>query len=162
MSFADATATATEIMQALPPPVAVFALSLFTGFVPIVSLEASLLALAIALPGPQALPLAAAAAFGQVLANGLLYGSGLKLSRTSTNTRMEALLVRLERSTTGARLLLLTSAVLGIPPFFLVSVAAGALRIPFLLFLSLGFTGQVLRFAAILVLPSLFAWGRAL
>jgi membrane protein YqaA with SNARE-associated domain len=163
MTFADALGTAMALLQSFPPSLAVFVLSLVSGVFPIVSLEAGLLVLAVALPAAETLPLAASAATGQILANGLLYATGLKLPRGSsgTSTRVEALRARLERSETAGQGLLLLSAVVGIPPFCLISVVAGALRMPVGRFLLMGWAGQLVRFAAVLVLPRLYSWASA-
>ena len=49
------------------------------------------------------------------------------------------------------------SAVTGLPPFYAISVAAGVLRLRFVLFFALGLAGRTLRFAAVFVVPRLFA-----
>ena len=45
------------------------------------------------------------------------------------------------------------SSVTGLPPFYLVSLAAGALRIKFTWFCVIGFAGRAVRFAVIVALP---------
>ena len=47
------------------------------------------------------------------------------------------------------------SALFGLPPFYVMSVAAGALRLGLPAFVALGLTGRMLRFTAIFLAPRL-------
>ena len=47
------------------------------------------------------------------------------------------------------------SAAAGFPPFFMVTVAAGAARMNLAAFVVLGFLGRLVRFAVIVALPHL-------
>jgi membrane protein YqaA with SNARE-associated domain len=62
---------------------------------------------------------------------------------------------RLEQAPGAAAAVIFTSAVSGLPPFYLVSVAAGALRVSLARFLILGASGRFLRFASVVALPRL-------
>lgn len=71
---------------------------------------------------------------------------------------IEAYLVGAAALLPGAPPLVFTSALTGLPPFYVVSVAAGTLGFrpgPFLL---AGFAGRLLRFGAVFALPGLLAW----
>jgi len=62
---------------------------------------------------------------------------------------------RLERARTGAAAVVFASAATGLPPFYVVSVAAGSLRWSLARFLLVGGTGRLLRFAAVVAVPRL-------
>jgi membrane protein YqaA with SNARE-associated domain len=49
------------------------------------------------------------------------------------------------------------SAFAGLPPFYLVSIAAPALGVSFRTFLAVGLAGRLLRFAALVTLPQVLA-----
>ena len=62
---------------------------------------------------------------------------------------------RLGRARTCTGAVVFASAVTGCPPFYLVSVAAGALPFPLARFLVVGALGRLLRFAAVVAVPRL-------
>ena len=47
------------------------------------------------------------------------------------------------------------SATAGIPPYYVMTLAAGAIRMDLTFFLVVGFIGRLLRFAFIVVLPQI-------
>ena len=132
-----------------------FLVSLLGGVVPVVNVEVYLLSVAVLAPHATVLPAALAAALGQMAAKSVLYLAGrgvLTLRFGRRFPQIEALRVRLQARRTGTDSVLLASALLGVPPFYLVSVVAGALRCPFDRFFALGCCGRVARFAVLLVL----------
>lgn len=50
-------------------------------------------------------------------------------------------------------MVLFASAFTGFPPFYLTSIASGAVRLPFSRFLVIGFAGRLLRFGALVMVP---------
>ena len=100
---------------------ATFAFSAAGGIVPLLSVEAYVLVVSTASPQADMLPVALAAALGQMLA--------------STTAR----------------------ALSSVPPFYAVSLAAGALRLRYGGFLAAGGLGTFVRFAALFALPRLLA-----
>jgi len=137
---------------------ATFAVALGGGLLPFVNVELYLVAVALAQPHTAALPLVVAAALGQTVAKMVLYGVGLGALRLPffTGANGEKTRTRLARSAFGPRTVVFASALLGVPPFYAVSVAAGALRLGLLPFTLLGLAGRLLRFAAVLVAPRLW------
>jgi membrane protein YqaA with SNARE-associated domain len=99
-----------------------------------------------------------------MLAKALLYlaGSGALRSRflAGGGERLAGLEQRLAGMRTGASAVLFSSALTGIPPFYLVSVAAGSLRVSVARFLLVGGSGRLLRFAAVVALPGLLGAAR--
>ena len=77
-----------------------------------------------------------------------------------TPSRLEARLARwrLDGRTRRARAPLIgISAFTGLPPFYLVSIAAPALGVSFRTFLAVGLAGRLLRFGALVALPQVIA-----
>jgi len=138
---------------------ATFSFALAGGLVPFLNVEAYLLVVAVAVPRAEVLPLVVAAAAGQVAAKALLYGAGLGALRPSIarRPRLEGAVARLAGAGTGARGIVFASALLGVPPFYAVSVAAGVVRLGLPGFLAIGLLGRLLRFTAILLAPRLIA-----
>ena len=54
-----------------------------------------------------------------------------------------------------ATVILFSSALTGIPPFYAISLAAGFTRFPPGRFIALGMAGRLLRFTAVFLLPRL-------
>ncbi|MDP9444699.1 MAG: VTT domain-containing protein [Actinomycetota bacterium] len=73
-----------------------------------------------------------------------------KLASVKWQTRLARWQHRVQGKRVPVAAFLAASALLGIPPFAVVSVLAGQLRVPFALFVLTGFVGRTLRFAAIL------------
>lgn len=135
-----------------------FLFSLVGGIVPVFNIEVFLLSLATLSPQSEVLPVALAASLGQMAAKSILYLSGRGLVRLPfrvANDRIAAITGRLARAERGATTLVLASALTGIPPFYVVSVAAGVLRLRFARFFAVGCAGRFLRFALIVALPRL-------
>src|SRR5512143_3294299 len=138
--------------------IATLAAAFLSGLVPFVNMEAYLIGAAALLPGAPPLVVVVAAALGQMAAKALLFLGGRGLVSLPSRLRQRA-------SAASARLggrrppaLVFTSALTGLPPFYLVSVAAGLLGFrpgPFLL---AGFAGRLLRFGAVFAIPGLVAW----
>jgi len=134
---------------------ATFGVALVGGLVPLVNVEVYLVGVAVAIPGASVLPLVLAAGLGQMLAKIVLYGVGLGVVRVSTRRgALERVVARLAGGGAGARTVVFASALVGVPPFYAVSVAAGTLRLGLPSFVALGFCGRILRFAAILLTVS--------
>jgi membrane protein YqaA with SNARE-associated domain len=141
-----------------------FGIGLLSGLVPAVNTEAYLLMVAGLAPRAALLPVVACVTAGQMLAKGLLYlaGSGAVTSRFLARRagRLEALRERLGRARAGTSAVVFSSAVTGIPPFYLVSLAAGSLRFSLARFLLVGGSGRLIRFAAIVAVPGLLGAAR--
>jgi len=141
-----------------------FAVGFVSGLVPAVNTEAYLLALVALAPSAAVAPAVLFVTAGQMLAKALLYlaGSGALQSRflKAPEGRLAAVRRRLERMHRGASAVLFSSALTGIPPFYVVSVAASSLRVSLARFLLVGSSGRLLRFAAIVALPGLLGASR--
>ncbi len=129
-----------------------FAVSVASGLVPFVNAEVVVAAAAVAVPASQQWLMVTVCSLGQMIAKAALYALARWLPQ-----RLPARAVRhLDRaSEKAARLqragwpLILVSAFSGLPPFYVVSLAAGTVRVNFAAFLSIGFVGRWVRFAVL-------------
>lgn len=104
--------------------------------------------------------LAVVAAAGQMVGKTIWYMAGRHaldwkwLAKKTAKPKWQAALARWQNRIGDrawmAALILLVSATVGFPPFAILSVIAGQLKLPLPLFLTTGFVGRTLRFAAIL------------
>jgi membrane protein YqaA with SNARE-associated domain len=121
------------------------------GFLPWVNTEAAVVGAALLLPPPLVPLLVVGAALAQVLAKGTLYGlarwvpRGMPRRARAQLERVSAL-ARRRRSLT---LTVLASSTLGVPPFYLVTLACGTVAVPFGAFLATAFVGSVVRYAVL-------------
>lgn len=128
--------------------------SLAGSCVPVLSIEAFLLAVAATLPETDPSLLAGAAALGQVTGKSLVYlaGAGLLRLRRRREAGARDVTARLSRARCGPAALVVVSALTGVPPLYPVSVAAGALRVRLRAFLPAVCGGAFVRFALLLIL----------
>lgn len=109
---------------------------------------------------PRALwaPLVIAGTAGAMAGKVLLYFAGrgvVKLPGGRVQRGMEAMQARMEARPTAGKLLYAVSALVGLPPFYVTTFAAGAVRMNFVFFLVVGFVGRLIRFAIVVALPQL-------
>jgi membrane protein YqaA with SNARE-associated domain len=123
--------------------------------VPFVNAEILLLGLALA--APEAAPLLVVVmAAGQMAGKSALFLGGDRFTPAAIETRLARW--RLDgRGRGAAGPLIGVSAFTGLPPFYLVSIAAPALGVRFRTFLAMGLAGRLLRFAVLVALPQLVA-----
>ena len=134
---------------------ATFAYSVAGGIVPILNIEAYVIAVSAASADAAVFPVALAAAVGQMVAKSVVYlaGSGaLKTTRVRPRG-LEGLTARLARAEGRALVVVLGSALTSVPPLYAVSLAAGALRMRFVRFFVVGCAGGFVRFAVLFALP---------
>ena len=127
-----------------------FVASVASGLVPFVNAEVVVVAAAVAVPSSQQWLVVAVCSLGQMIAKALLYAFARWLPQ-----RLPARAVRhLERASEKAKRieqagwsLILVSAIVGLPPFYVISLASGMVRVNFAAFLAIGFVGRYIRFA---------------
>jgi membrane protein YqaA with SNARE-associated domain len=137
------------------PYLATFAMAFVSGLVPFVNAEAGLFSYSLLDSGPDALLVVLAATLGQMTAKTLIFLSGrgaVRLPWRRGRADFEAVAAKLSA---GRSLILFLSASLGLPPFYVVSLAAGVLKVPLAVFLATGLSGRFLRFAFVFYLPRL-------
>lgn len=98
-----------------------------------------------------------AAALGQMTAKTALYYTGqnlLKLSSNRYREKVEKVRAKIDQWKNKPFLIFAVSSLIGLPPFYLTVLAAGAMRIRLRPFLAIGLAGRLVRFAIIVA----FAW----
>jgi membrane protein YqaA with SNARE-associated domain len=135
--------------------ISTFVAALLGSFLPFGSTELVVLSAAALMPPHFLLPLAVGAALGQMIAKSVLYFAGRGLVRLPGG--------RFARAAQGLQahascrntstLVLLVSATTGFPPFYLLTIAAGSVRVPFARFLTVGLCGRLIRFAFLVGVP---------
>lgn len=133
-----------------------FVVSALGGVVPILNVEVWLVGTATACPDAF-VPVVLAASLGQMAAKALLYRTARAALPALKRRRpgLEEAIRRLAGHGSRASSLVLASALGGVPPFYLVSVAAGISGFRFPRFLALGLVGRTLRFSLVFLLPRL-------
>jgi len=136
-----------------------FGFCVLSALVPVLNAEVYLAALA-ASESPPLWPMATVAAAGQMIGKIVYYYLGKSslnwnwIKRRTDTPRFQAGLdrwrERLDDRPWVAALLVFASAGVGIPPFAIVAVLAGTLRMSLTMFVVVGFVGRLLRFASIL------------
>ena len=132
-----------------------FVYACLSGVIPVLNCEVFLIVLAATAPRDLLVPLIVTTTAGQMVAKSLLYWGGRGVVRLPA--RYQDVLASF-----GCRLgagwkapaLVFASAVVGVPPFYAMSIACGALRWSFLSFLVFGSLGRLLRFSMVLLVPA--------
>lgn len=131
--------------------------AVISGLVPVVNVEVFLLAMAALRKGdPLAVILLTTA--GQMTAKYVLYMSGRGLIRLPPGRiqgKVEQARKALDEHPSGAGSVVLFSAVTGVPPFYGMSLAAGALAMPLWRFMGISTLGRLFRFSVVYFAPHL-------
>lgn len=134
-----------------------FVLCFLSGFVPIVNAEVWLLSASAASSPAAATALIVASTLGQMASKVIVYFAGRGVLKLPLNQRYEKKLAevqeRMEKHRSREGLLIFTSGVTGLPPFYVVSIAAGLLKFDVFRFFTLGSLGRLIRFAALVAFP---------
>jgi membrane protein YqaA with SNARE-associated domain len=137
-----------------------FALTLLSALVPWVNAEVIVLSLpAVAASGTELVLLLLVATAGQMSGKCVLYWiarrGGARLSEGRVAAAIARWRVRIERRPSSPVALVLLSSAVGIPPFYVITLMAGALRVGFWPFLAAGTCGRLVRFGALIYVPHL-------
>jgi len=134
-----------------------FVLSIVSALVPWVNGEVVLLSLAAMAHSPWAKALLAlSASAGQMAGKCVLYWAGkgvIPLGSGRVKDTVSAWRVRFEQSPSKLLTLVFVSSAVGIPPFYVVTILAGAFRVHFGAFFTVGACGRILRFGALAFVP---------
>ena len=135
-------------------------ISIASALVPVINIEVYLVGLATVSASDRVWLLAAVGGVGQMLgklvwyylgANALRWGwVRRKVEKPKAKAKLELWRSRTQDRPLVGATLLFASAVSGFPPFAIVAVLAGQLRMNVWLFLGVGLVGRTLRFAAFL------------
>ena len=129
-----------------------------SALIPLVNAELVLLGAVAYAPREMALPLAGAAALGQMVGKVVMYFVGrgaLRLPGARVQSVMARAEAKLQARQGMENAVYCASAFLGIPPYYLVAVTSGMVHYPLPRFIVLGLLGRFARFAALVSIPGL-------
>ena len=129
-----------------------------SAVIPVINIELYLLGAAALAPASMAVPLVLAASIGQLIGKVAVYfaaAGALRLPGKRLRGALEGINTTLRERPRMANALVFASAATALPPFFVVTVAAGAARMNLPAFVVFGFLGRVIRFTVIVALPHL-------
>jgi membrane protein YqaA with SNARE-associated domain len=135
-----------------------YVVGVVSGIVPIVNLEVYLVWVAALTPSSLGLTITGLATVGQMTAKTLIYLASagiLKISVREPGKKLRAVQLKMAQWQHRLGLFLFSSASLGVPPFYVVSIAAGVCRVPLAVFVIWGLLGRYLRFAVTVFFPHL-------
>jgi membrane protein YqaA with SNARE-associated domain len=142
-----------SIVQALGIYAATLVVGVLSGLIPIVNGELFLIGVILATDDPPvALAVAVLMAVGQMIAKIILYKAACKatdLGRGRFAAKLQAARERTEKWKNKPLSVTFISAIFGLPPFYIVTLVAGILKVRFISFLWLGIVGRVIRFVAL-------------
>lgn len=131
----------------------------FAGsLIPFINTEIYLISVAALSPRAFLGPLVVAATVGQMVGKVMMYFAGRGVGRIPSERvqrSVGSLRERLESRPWTAKLVLLCSATVGLPPLYVMSVACGTLGMGLLSFVAIGTVGRLIHFAAVAVVPQL-------
>jgi membrane protein YqaA with SNARE-associated domain len=153
-SSLDVTSGA-DMLTTLGLYAATFLMGLVSGVVPfVINIEVYLVGVAALSQAPAPVIVGLATA-GQMSAKFLLYqaGNGALNFRFIRWKRREAAARTFEKYRAHSFAVVAVSSLTGIPPFYGISLAAGALRLPLASFLIIGTLGRIVRFTVVYLAP---------
>jgi membrane protein YqaA with SNARE-associated domain len=148
MPFFDSNAVAWLVLGA-------FGGAIVSAIVPWVNAEILLLS-AVAIRRDATIPLVIAVALGQMVGKSVLYwlARSAKVPRAQRfASAIERWRARFQGHPFSSVLIMGVSAVTGFPPFYIISIVAGALRISYVVFLIVGSLGRLAHFALFALVP---------
>jgi membrane protein YqaA with SNARE-associated domain len=127
-----------------------------SGVVPVINGELALIgAVLLVTDLPTAIALAVLMSIGQMIAKAVLYQAARRAAdvgrRGTLSAKIDRARAAAERWRSKPHAITLISSITGLPPFYLVTLVAGAIKLRFHTFLALGLAGRVIRFSAISV-----------
>src|SRR5688500_6529618 len=129
-----------------------------SAVIAVINIERYLRGAAALAPAAVAVPLVLAATIGQMVGKVVMYFAAtgaVKLPGERLQKALDGMNATLRDRPRSGGALVFASAAAGVPPFFIVTVAAGAARMNLAAFVVLGFLGRLIRFAVIVALPHL-------
>ncbi|MEJ2111843.1 MAG: hypothetical protein P8Z37_18430 [Acidobacteriota bacterium] len=139
---------------------ACFGLSIVSALLPWINGEVLILSFSAFAHSPaQRIILALLASSGQMAGKCVLYWAGrgvIPIGSGRIGRIVDSCKGRFERSSFNPMWVVFISAVSGIPPFYAITVLAGAFRLRFLSFITIGACGRLLHFGLLALVPQFF------
>lgn len=140
---------------------ATFGYSIASAIIPVFNSEIYLLGVS-ALARPGLMPaVVVVASLGQMIGKAAMYHAGrgaLRIRSRRLHEAVAAVEARYRERHALGDALIFASSVVGIPPFYLISVACGLFEVPFVRFFAIGLAGRLIRFTLIVAAPQLVRW----
>jgi membrane protein YqaA with SNARE-associated domain len=133
-----------------------FAVCVVGAIIPVVNTEIYLIAVSAMAPPEYVMPLVIAATVGQMVGKVAMYYAGMGVLRIRSGKirdRVHALRERMESRPWLAKGVLFSSATVGLPPLYAVTLACGALGMGIFSFLVIGSVGRLIHFTVVALLP---------
>jgi len=133
-----------------------FIVCLASGFFPFVNAELYLVTVSAMTPKNVVFPLILISTVGQMLAKSVIYLTGrgiLKLPLGNVSKKLDKATQKFQKWEGKTDPFIFLIAFFGVPPFYVVSILAGILRLNFFRFLASGFCGRFLRFSITVLFP---------
>ena len=127
-----------------------------TGYIPSVSTEVVLAGVGMTISTEHVLPLALVGALTQTLAKAHLYFLSRRIARClsfRSRRKLIALKQRFNKQEAMSSGILFISALIGLPPYYLMNLLCGLLNTGWVQFCLIGFTGMFIRFNVCLAFP---------
>jgi membrane protein YqaA with SNARE-associated domain len=135
-----------------------FAWCIAGAVIPFLNTEIYLISVAALSPPAFVAPLVVAATLGQMCGKLFMYYGGrgvVRIRNERVQRAVAALQERLEPRPLLSRAVLFSSATVGLPPLYVMSVLCGTIRMGVVSFFVIGSVGRLLHFAAVAALPQL-------
>jgi len=146
-----------DFLAGMPVWFSAFAGCAIGSVIPLIHTELLVLGIATVAPAKSGLPLVLLATSGTMVGKTLLYfgGRGLLRMKFRQREKIDRMVAEAEKRRGLAGTVLFASATSGFPPFYVVTVVSGILKLSLVTFLTLGFIGRFLRFTAVVYAPQL-------
>ena len=147
-----------DLLQTLGLYAGTLVVCFLAGLIPLINAEVFLVGISIwVVKRPEQLPaIIILAAVGQMLAKVILYYAGMGMFEMPTGrwkAKIEKARAYMTRWEGKPYFVYAASASLGLPPLYLTTFAAGAMRINFTLFCLIGLAGRLARFGLLVTIP---------
>ncbi len=133
-------------------------ISFVSGLLPLINTELYLVAVSAMVAQHSLLPIALLSALGQIAAKTILFYAGrgiFQINMGKFDKKIVAVQTKFKEWENKVDALILVSATVGMPPFYLVSFVAGALKLNYLRFAIAGLLGRSIRFTVIVYFPQI-------
>lgn len=133
-----------------------FAVCVAGAIIPVINTEIYLLSAVALSPPGYLVPLVLTATLGQMVGKVAMFYGGrgvLRIKQERVRRGVEKLRSMLEHRPWTSRAVLFSSATVGLPPLYVMSVACGTIGMSVITFFVIGMVGRLLHFAAIALIP---------
>lgn len=133
-----------------------FAVCVAGAVIPFINTEIYLISVIALSSDPVIAPLVIAATLGQMVGKVAMFYAGrgvLKVPNERVKQGVAKVRERLEKRPRASGLVLFSSALIGVPPLYIVSIACGTIGMRLIPFFLIGCVGRLIHFAAVAMIP---------